>query len=113
MAEPSWKRSFMRRFRDFDVFARMLKVQDDLQVPTVSGGLLSVAATLLIVVLVATETISFLTKDRVQNLTVDPGRNEKLRIHFDLVRIWVSCAAPVANFGAGLIQALIFVEAKV
>jgi endoplasmic reticulum-Golgi intermediate compartment protein 3 len=85
-----WART-LRRLKDLDVFARMLKVQDDLQVPTVSGGFLSLAAALLIVVLVATETASFLTNDRVQNLTVDPGRNEKLRIHFDVDLNYINC----------------------
>jgi endoplasmic reticulum-Golgi intermediate compartment protein 3 len=89
--EASWSRAVLRRLKEVDVFARMLKVQDDLQVRTVSGGFLSVAAALLILVLVATETASYLTNDRVQNLTVDPGRNEKLRIHFDVDLNFVNC----------------------
>lgn len=69
----------------------MLKVQDDLQVRTVSGGALSIVALLLIGILVATETISFLTIDRTQNLIVDPGRNEKLTIYFDVDLFHVNC----------------------
>lgn len=89
-ASSPWART-LRRLRDWDVFARMLKVQDDLQTPTVSGGMVSVAAALLIVLLVASETASFLTNDRVQNLTVDPGRNEKLKIHFDVDLNYINC----------------------
>jgi hypothetical protein len=79
-------RSAVRRMRTFDVFATMLKVQDDLQVPTASGGTLSLITLLLIVTLVATGTASFLSLhfDRAQRLIVDPGRNGKHTIYFDL-----------------------------
>jgi endoplasmic reticulum-Golgi intermediate compartment protein 3 len=80
-----------RKMRSFDAFARMLKIQDDLQVRTASGGALSMVALLFIVMLVATETASFLTLDRTQVLSVDPGRNEKLTIHFDLDLYNVNC----------------------
>lgn len=89
--EHPWKRAVFRNLKSLDIFARMLKIQSDLQTPTVSGGLLSLAAALLILLLVATETSSYLTKDRVQTLSVDPGRNEKLRIHFDIDLNYINC----------------------
>jgi endoplasmic reticulum-Golgi intermediate compartment protein 3 len=91
MSDSNWMRSAVRRMRTFDVFAGMLKVQDDLQVRTASGGTLSLIALLLIVTLVTTETASFLSLDRAQHLIVDPGRNEKLSIHFDLDFFNVNC----------------------
>lgn len=86
-----FKRKLYGTLKSLDLFARMLKIQSDLTLPTVSGGLLSLAALTLIFILVATETSSFLTNDRVQKLTVDPGRNEKLRIHFDIDLFHVNC----------------------
>jgi endoplasmic reticulum-Golgi intermediate compartment protein 3 len=62
-----------------------------LQVRTASGGALSVAALLLIIILVASETTSFLTLNREQILSVDPGRNEKLTIYFDIDLYNVNC----------------------
>lgn len=61
-------------------------MQDDLQVRTASGGTLSLITLLLIVTLFATGSASYLSLDfdRAQRLIVDPGRNGKHTVYFDL-----------------------------
>lgn len=74
-------RSVSRRVRSADAFPKTL---DDFRVKTASGGFVSVAALLIITVLVLSETSTFLTSERTVNISVDDVRNETLRIYINV-----------------------------
>ncbi|GAB0498631.1 hypothetical protein MMPV_009977 [Pyropia vietnamensis] len=74
-------RSVSRRVRSADAFPKTL---DDFRVKTASGGFVSVAALLIICVLVLSETSTFLTAERSVNISVDNVRNETLQIYINV-----------------------------
>lgn len=74
-------RSVSRRVRSADAFPKTL---DDFRVKTASGGFVSVAALLIIAVLVLSETSTFLSAERTVNISVDDVRNETLRIYINV-----------------------------
>lgn len=81
-------RSVSRRVRSADAFPKTL---DDFRVKTASGGFVSVAALLIIAVLVLSETSTFLTAERSVNISVDDVRNETLQIFIDVVFPRLNC----------------------
>lgn len=74
-------RSVGRRVRSADAFPKTL---EDFRVKTASGGFVSVAALLVIAVLVLSETSTFLSPERTVNISVDDVRNETLAIHINI-----------------------------
>lgn len=74
-------RSVSRRVRSADAFPKTL---DDFRVKTASGGFVSVAALLIISVLVLSETSTFLSPERTVNISVDDVRNETLQIYINV-----------------------------
>lgn len=79
------------RMRSVDAFP---KLADELRVRTASGGILSIIAGLLLTYLVAHEIHQYLKVERVQTLGVDAderGREEKLKIKFDIDLPWINC----------------------
>lgn len=93
MAPPamSMPPRYTRHLRSFDWFSRMMKVPEDLRTQSSVGGVISLISFIVILSLFLTELFSFLTPARTTSLSVDPGRDEVLRIHLDVDFPHVNC----------------------
>jgi len=76
------------RFKRFDVYS---KVHDDYRVKTKSGGLISVVAIILMLILFSSELNSYLTVEVVDHIVVDTALNEKLAIGLNITFPHLRC----------------------
>ncbi|KAA8492776.1 Endoplasmic reticulum-Golgi intermediate compartment protein 3 [Porphyridium purpureum] len=77
-----------KRVQMMDAFP---KTMDDFKVQTASGGVVSLVSLSVIVVLVISELLTFLTPERRVELSVDVSRGEKLRVYVDIDFPRVNC----------------------
>ncbi|CAK0788478.1 unnamed protein product, partial [Prorocentrum cordatum] len=76
------------RFKRFDVYS---KVHDDYRVKTKSGGLISVVAIIIMLILFTSELNSYLTVEVVDHIVVDTALNEKLPIGLNITFPHLRC----------------------
>jgi hypothetical protein len=81
--------SWLKRFQHFDAYAKVL---DDFRVRTTFGAGISIISIIIIIWLVISEFIYYLTVEVNPQLFVDTTRGEKLQIHFDITFPKLPCA---------------------
>ncbi|VDM71358.1 unnamed protein product [Strongylus vulgaris] len=82
--------SIFTRLREFDAYT---KPMEDFRVKTLSGGMVSVIASVVIILLAIQETSHFLAGDVVEQLYVDSTSSDvRLDVHFDVTFHRLPCA---------------------
>ena len=80
---------FARRLRQLDAYP---KVNEDFFTRTLSGGVITIAASLCMLVLFLSETIEYTTVRVVNELSVDRSRGEQMQINVDLTLHHLGCS---------------------
>ncbi|GLC35510.1 hypothetical protein PLESTF_001383200 [Pleodorina starrii] len=80
---------FLAKLKALDAYP---KINEDFFTKTMSGGIITIVASVVMVLLFLSELRLYLTTQSVHELSVDVGRGEKIQIHFDLTFSKIPCA---------------------
>ncbi|GIL75562.1 hypothetical protein Vretimale_15170 [Volvox reticuliferus] len=80
---------FLSKLKALDAYP---KINEDFFTKTMSGGIITIVASVVMVLLFLSELRLYLTTKSVHELSVDVGRGEKIQIHFDLTFPKVPCS---------------------
>ncbi|EFJ50127.1 hypothetical protein VOLCADRAFT_80399 [Volvox carteri f. nagariensis] len=80
---------FLSKLKALDAYP---KINEDFFTKTMSGGIITIVASVVMVLLFLSELRLYMTTQSVHELSVDVGRGEKIQIHFDLTFPKVPCS---------------------
>ncbi|PNW73965.1 hypothetical protein CHLRE_13g579850v5 [Chlamydomonas reinhardtii] len=80
---------FLGKLKALDAYP---KINEDFFTKTMSGGIITIVSSVVMVLLFLSELRLFLTTSSAHELSVDVGRGEKIKIHFDVTFPKVPCA---------------------
>ncbi|PNG99908.1 Endoplasmic reticulum-Golgi intermediate compartment protein 3, partial [Tetrabaena socialis] len=78
MAVPQGGGGLFSKLKSLDAYP---KINEDFFTKTMSGGIITIVASVVMVVLFLSELRLYMTKQSVHELSVDIGRGEKISIH--------------------------------